>query len=179
MRSYLRPCLSTTQTGPASFLMNSPSRRSISAFAIFICPMQPWCILSKPNAVPIPYPTYRLQSSLNSKARQNQHQSPHQPPKERNPSAHLKIPGVVHSPQQPPDHTPRNKRLNAPDDAKHERRDPNRLPVLVLYKAGGERGGEVHGTEEEQRPEDGEAPDVVAVVEVVCLAAVEGERPVE
>lgn len=49
----------------------------------------------------------------------------------------------------------------------------------MLYKAGGERGGEVHGTEEEQRPEDGEAPDVVAVVEVVCLAAVEGERPVE
>lgn len=37
----------------------------------------------------------------------------------------------------------------------------------------------MHGAEEQERPERREAPDVDAVVEVVCLSAVEGERPVE
>lgn len=119
------------------------------------------------------------QPALYRKPRQNKHQSAHQSPKEGNPSTHLKITSIIHTAQQTPDHRSGNKCLRTPHDDKYDGRNPYRLPVLELDRAGVERGDEVHGAEEEQRPEDGEAPDVVAVVEVVGLPAVDGEWPVE
>jgi len=118
-------------------------------------------------------------ATLNSKRAEHQHQHTNKCPKERHPSRHLKVASGIYTPQQSADDAPRNKRLQPSNQRIHNRHDPHSPPIARL---GGQRRGRaraVRRPEQQQRPDHREPVDRAAAVQVVCLPAVQRQRPVQ
>jgi hypothetical protein len=131
---------------------------------------------------------------MNGKRRQDQDHGTDETPHKGNPGRHLEVARLIYAAQpafistamatagvysQASHDTARNQALQPPNDGIQQRRDPYDLPVAPLHNARPKGDYQVHGSEEQGCPYQGEAPDVIRVVEVVRHRGAYGERPVE
>lgn len=65
------------------------------------------------------------------------------------------------------------------DDDVYNGRNPDELPAPPLDNAGPKRNNKVDNTKEEKSPEDGKAPYICGIVQVVRLSSPKGKRPVQ
>jgi hypothetical protein len=119
------------------------------------------------------------QPSIDSKTRQNQHQRIDTPPHKWNPSAHLKIPTLIHTTQQSTHNRASNQPFQRTHGGKQRRHNPYDFPIAPLDDARPQRDDQVDAADQQEGPVDGEAQDVAWVVEVEGLRGAWWEWPVQ